>query len=144
MIGREGHQKISHCWSTNLLLDDCQMAHMASRFFFKADPQPLNFFLHPLHILASLGQSLPRGLPSLAGCLMSPLCDDFDVLGVSIYHLRTVEQYPRGLPDESTVQGCRCSLWLPYIILRTVEQIPQKCCIWYPHMLSCTCYTYPR
>ena len=63
-----------------------------------------------------MGRAFPRGLPflpsgisetdpSFVGCFMSPLCGDArDVCG-SIYHLRTEEQYRRGLPHESTVQG---------------------------------------
>ena len=35
----------------------------------------------------------------------------------SIYHLRTEEQYPRGLPHESTVRGLQGFRWDPYIIL---------------------------
>ena len=49
----------------------------------------------------------------------------------SIYHLRTEEQYPRGLPHESTVQGTYMSLarwnstpnkYLPLRVIRSLIQ----------------------
>ena len=53
---------------------------------------------------------------TLAGCLMSPLCEDIGFLLGSMYHLRTVEQFPENGPfqrialSRTSAARCVCSL----------------------------------